>query len=59
MFGVPFLEIRAISNMVENRDIRSWILDKAMQRAQEALLFWLRHTTLQFFTLQEEPCHTP
>jgi futalosine hydrolase len=59
MFGVPFLEIRAVSNMAENRDIRSWILDKAMQRAQEALLFWLRHTTPQFFILQEEPCHTP
>ncbi|MEJ2688433.1 MAG: futalosine hydrolase [Deltaproteobacteria bacterium] len=32
-FGVPFLEVRAISNMVENRDLTGWQLEAAAARA--------------------------
>ncbi|MDY0213867.1 MAG: futalosine hydrolase [Desulfuromonadaceae bacterium] len=42
MFDTNFIEIRAISNMVEARDLTRWALPGAMQRAQEALLYWLQ-----------------
>lgn len=43
MFATNFIEIRAISNMVETRDLTRWDLPGAMRRAQEALLYWLHH----------------
>jgi len=36
--GVPMLEIRGISNMVENRDTGKWKTKQAAENAQEALL---------------------
>ncbi len=42
MFDADFVELRAISNMVETRDLSRWDLPGAMQRAQEALLYWLQ-----------------
>ncbi|MFN2257539.1 MAG: futalosine hydrolase [Desulfuromonadaceae bacterium] len=53
MFDTPFVEVRAISNMVETRNMACWDLAGAMQRAQEALLFWLRHAPAKIFTSQE------
>lgn len=43
LFGTPFIEVRAISNMVEARNMAQWDLPGAMLRAQEAVLFWLRN----------------
>ncbi|MDD2558824.1 MAG: futalosine hydrolase [Desulfuromonadaceae bacterium] len=42
MFDTGFIEMRAISNMVETRNLSRWDLPGAMQRAQEALLYWLQ-----------------
>jgi len=53
MFDTPFVEIRAISNMVEARNMAHWDLPGAMLRAQEAVLFWLRHAPAELFTPQE------
>ena len=33
---VPLIEIRAVSNMVENRDPKKWKLSEACNRAGEA-----------------------
>lgn len=41
--GVPFLELRGISNLVENRDTSRWDLPKGMRAAQEAVLELLSH----------------
>lgn len=38
-YQIPFSEIRAISNMVEDRDMLRWDLPGAMQRAQHAVLY--------------------
>jgi futalosine hydrolase len=32
-FGIPFLELRAISNMVENRDQSAWQIREAAEKA--------------------------
>lgn len=53
MFGTPYVEVRAISNMVEARNMAYWDLPGAMQRAQEAVLFWLRNTPAETFLPQE------
>ncbi|OQY18245.1 MAG: futalosine hydrolase [Desulfobacteraceae bacterium 4572_35.1] len=42
-YHIPFTEIRAISNMVENRNMANWDLAGAMQRAQHCLLHLLQH----------------
>lgn len=39
--GVPVGEVRGISNMVTNRDTKSWRLDDAAAVAQEAALAWI------------------
>ena len=36
LYGVPFLELRAMSNRVEKRDREQWDLVGAVARAQEA-----------------------
>ena len=41
--GVPVGEIRGISNMVTDRDSKSWRLREAAAAAQEALLEWIDH----------------
>ncbi|HYB96611.1 MAG TPA: futalosine hydrolase [Vicinamibacterales bacterium] len=41
LMGVPVGEIRAISNVVTNRDTKTWRLREAATAAQEALLAWI------------------
>jgi futalosine hydrolase len=53
MFDTPVVEVRAISNMVQARNLADWDLPEAMQRAQEAVLFWLQNTPIQTFTSQD------
>ena len=36
LYGVPFLELRGISNRVEDRRRETWDLDLAANRAQQA-----------------------
>ena len=43
LHGVPVGEIRAISNIVTNRDTKTWRLHEASSAAQEALLSWIAH----------------
>lgn len=43
LHGVPVGEVRGISNMVTNRDTKSWRLKAAAAAAQEAMLSWLTH----------------
>lgn len=38
LYGTPFLELRAISNMVEKRDRRKWRLNEAAVQCQEAVI---------------------
>ncbi len=38
LFGVPFLELRGISNLVGDRDRSSWLVDRAAQTAGRAAL---------------------
>jgi futalosine hydrolase len=42
-FNLPFLEIRCISNMVEDRDTSRWQLQKACRRAAEVTSAVVRH----------------
>jgi futalosine hydrolase len=41
LHGVPVGEVRGISNIVTDRDTRSWRLNEAAVAAQEALLSWI------------------
>src|SRR5688572_6595412 len=41
LHGVPVGEVRAISNIVTNRDTKTWRLNDASAAAQEALLSWI------------------
>jgi futalosine hydrolase len=43
LHGVPVGEVRAISNIVTNRDTKTWRLNDASAAAQEALLSWIAH----------------
>ena len=38
LYGIPFLELRSISNQVEDRRLETWNLPLACARAQEAVL---------------------
>ncbi len=42
-FGIPCLELRAVSNMVEDRDTSRWRLNEAARRGAEALRAILEH----------------
>ena len=42
LYGVPFVEVRGISNAVEDRDLSRWDLPLASRRAQEAALRLLK-----------------
>jgi futalosine hydrolase len=41
LLGIAVGEVRGISNLVTNRDVKSWKLKEAAIAAQEALLSWL------------------
>lgn len=41
LFQIPLIEIRGISNLVENRDKRRWKIDLAVQKVQQAVLVLL------------------
>jgi len=43
LYRVPFLELRGISNRVENRDLATWDLPGAAEIAQRALSAFLQH----------------
>jgi len=40
-YGVPLLEVRGVSNMVEDRDLARWDLKRAVSEAQRFLLSYL------------------
>ncbi len=42
LYGVPFMEVRAISNRVEDRDRAGWNLSLACRRSQDAAVVLLR-----------------
>jgi futalosine hydrolase len=37
LHGIPWLEVRGISNIVEDRDLKKWDIPRAAQAAQEAV----------------------
>ena len=41
LHGIAVGEVRGISNLVTNRDVKSWKLKEAAAAAQEALIAWL------------------
>jgi futalosine hydrolase len=41
IYGVPFLEVRGISNLVEDRDLSRWDLQRAVAEVQKFLLGYL------------------
>ncbi|WP_224984682.1 futalosine hydrolase [Geomonas agri] len=43
MYGVPCLEVRGISNMVEDRDLSRWDLKRAVGQVQRFLALYLKH----------------
>jgi futalosine hydrolase len=43
LHGAPWIEVRSISNIVEDRDLRKWDIPKAARAAQEAVLRILEH----------------
>ncbi|GAW67697.1 futalosine hydrolase [Geoanaerobacter pelophilus] len=45
-YAVPLLEVRGISNLVEDRDLARWDLKLAVSRAQSFLLSYLEHPKL-------------
>lgn len=49
MYGVPLLEVRGISNLVEDRDLSRWNLKLAVKNVQNFLHDWLRHTSISGF----------
>lgn len=44
IYGVPLLEVRGISNMVEDRDLTSWDLKGAVAEVQRFLHIYLKET---------------
>jgi len=42
IYGVPLLEVRGISNMVEDRDMARWDLKRAVAEVQRFLLIYLK-----------------
>lgn len=41
--GIPFMEVRGISNKVEPRDRSSWKIGEAIQASQEEVWAWLKN----------------
>ncbi len=48
-YGIPFLEVRGISNLVEDRNREAWRVGDAAAAAQAVVLLWLER--------QDELCH--
>lgn len=46
-FGLPFLEVRCISNLVEDRDKRKWQLKKACTRSGEVAAAIVHHLVMK------------
>jgi futalosine hydrolase len=38
LHGIPWIEVRGISNIVEDRDLRKWDIPRAAQAAQQAVI---------------------
>ncbi len=47
MYGVPLLEVRGISNLVEDRDLARWDLKGAVRQAQKFVLTYLEVSRLR------------
>jgi futalosine hydrolase len=41
LHGIPWLEVRGISNIVEDRDIEKWDIPKAADAVQKAVIYIL------------------
>jgi futalosine hydrolase len=41
LHGIPVGEVRGISNLVTNRDVKSWRMKEAAHAAQESLISWI------------------
>jgi futalosine hydrolase len=41
LHGIPVGEVRGISNLVTNRDVKTWKMKEAATAAQESLISWL------------------
>lgn len=41
IYGIPFVEIRGISNIVEDRDMKKWDMELASENCQKAVLQFL------------------
>ena len=41
LHGIPVGEVRGISNLVTNRDVKSWRMKEAARAAQESLISWI------------------
>lgn len=48
MYGVPLLEVRGISNLVEDRDLSRWDLKRAVTEVQNFLSAYLKDSALAF-----------
>lgn len=48
LYGVPFLEVRAVSNMVVDRERSSWVVDEAVAVAGAAAVALIRATSRLF-----------
>ena len=46
LYGIRFLEIRGISNLVVDRDLSAWDIPQAVERSQQAVLAFLEATDL-------------
>jgi futalosine hydrolase len=46
IYGVPFVEIRGISNMVEDRDKDRWDIDTAMRNCAAAVISFIKRLEL-------------
>lgn len=56
IYGVPYLEVRGISNVVEDRDLSKWRLDQAAEAAATAVIavaaVWRTQTVIDAETLR-------
>jgi futalosine hydrolase len=57
MYGVPLLEVRGISNMVEDRDLSRWDLKQAVTNAQSLLLAYLKNAAYYQASVSSQDCH--
>jgi futalosine hydrolase len=48
IYGVPLLEVRGISNMVEDRDLSRWDLETAVTRVQQFVAAYVKVSSFEF-----------